>query len=83
MNRNEITYLDDNDKVVDKSDATRAIGREYDSEGNLVEEIFFVNEMAESEDEDETMELTQEQIDFIKSLNLNASLDELNYTIKR
>ena len=35
-NRNEIVYLDDNGREVDKSKATRCKIMEYDKAGNLV-----------------------------------------------
>lgn len=36
----EIIYFDDNDNIVDKENATRAVIRELDENGNLVREIF-------------------------------------------
>lgn len=40
MAKSEIIYFDDNGSIVDKEKATKAIIRELDENGNLVNEIF-------------------------------------------
>lgn len=52
-NKSEIYYFDDNDKMVDKEKATKAIIRELDENGNLVREIFGVINHDELEKDEE------------------------------
>ena len=40
--KSEIIYFDENDKIVEKDKAVKAVIRELDENGNLVREIFGV-----------------------------------------
>lgn len=40
--KSEIIYFDENDNIVEKENAVRAVIRELDSNGNLVREVFGV-----------------------------------------
>lgn len=57
--KSEIIYFDENDKIVEKDKAVRAVIREVDENGNLVREIFGT---IEKEDE----EVSDEEFDAIK-----------------
>ena len=58
--KSEIIYFDENDKIVTKEKAVRAVIRELDENGNLVREIF--GTIDKSQDE----EVTDEEFDEIK-----------------
>lgn len=56
--KSEVYYLDDEDNVVEKEKATKAVIRELDDKGNLVNEIWGTIDPAlddSSEDEDEIL----------------------------
>lgn len=57
--KSEIIYFDENDKIVTKEKAVRAVIRELDENGNLVREIF--GTIDKSQDE----EVTDEEFDEI------------------
>lgn len=57
--KSEIIYFDENDKIVEKDKAVRAVIREVDENGNLVREIFGT---IDKEDE----EVSDEEFDAIK-----------------
>ncbi|MBR4727617.1 MAG: hypothetical protein IK080_06980 [Clostridia bacterium] len=66
--KDSIYYLDDNNNIVDKKDATHAIIRQVDGNGNLIGETYLVRkpeEPVKREPIDYMKELSQEQIDFI------------------
>lgn len=63
QNKSEIIYLDDNRNIVSKEEATRAIIRELDSDGNLVREIFGTIDSKEKEHySDEEIDAIQDEI---------------------
>ena len=61
--KSEIFYLDDNNNIVDKELSTRSIVREYDENGNLVNEIFRKKQIENSS------ELTEEQLRIIEEFD--------------
>ncbi len=64
--KNEIVYLDDNNNIVEKEVATHAIIREYDENGNLINETFMVNKNSDTKEE---LNLTEEEKEFLNGIN--------------
>ena len=66
MLKSEISYLDENNNIVDREKATHSIIRQTDEEGNLVMEEFSVDEtvpLVDLEDYDDFTEYEKEFID--------------------
>ena len=75
-----ISFLDKNNNFVDEESATHAIIRETDENGNLIKETYMhmSNKNKENIDvEENTIELSQADIEFIKSFGLNADIDDI------
>ena len=69
-----IDYLDDENNFVDEKEATHSIIRETDKNGELIRETYMYMNDDKDIDEDEVIELSQKDVDFIKSFGLNAEV---------
>ena len=76
--KSEISYLDDNNNIVDEEHATHAIVRELDENGNLVRETFLVV----NNESDERMAITNEEYENLKSMGLVGDDFDNKFVIK-
>ena len=76
--KSEISYLDDNNNIVDEEHATHAIVRELDENGNLVRETFLVV----NNENDERMAITNEEYENLKSMGLVGDDFDNKFVIK-
>ncbi len=61
MAKSEIIYFDDNGSIVDKEKATKAVIRELDENGNLVNEIFGMIDHTPTDISDEEFDAIMER----------------------
>lgn len=73
-----LIYLDDNNNIVSQELATHVIIRETDDNGTLVKETHMVRKRDIQNKEPEKLELSQRDMDFIKSFGLNTDPEEIN-----
>lgn len=77
---NKIIYMDDDNNIVDESVATKTAIVEYDSEGNVVNEVFGYANFVPKEVDNDAISFSKEEYEELKKMGFDV--DDYNLKVR-